>query len=384
MEANDLVAHVIPLPREVPTLLGLGAFLKNTICVTRGDEALLSHDVGNLDSPETIVAFEETVQALLHITGQKPVAVAHDLHPDFYSTRYGAGLGIPAIPVQHHHAHVAAVMAEHGHQGPVLGLALDGFGLGPGSESWGGELLYVNTQGYRRLGHLALLKQPGADVAARQPWRMAAAALHALGRGGEIAQRFAAFKGADIIATMLAGDVNSPPTSSCGRLFDAACGLLGVVPVARFEGEAPLRLESLVRRPRVDPAGWRMEGGILDLTPLLGRLSGMEAGDGADLFHGTLAAALSQWAEWAAAETGTRDVVLCGGCLLNKVLLAGLTGEFAQRRLTPLPAINVTPGDGAISLGQVWSMALAESLEGGVPIRSRQTPTTYGANDAPR
>ena len=364
MEANELVARVIPLSYEVPPLLGLGAFLKNTVCVAKGHEALLSHDLGNLDTPEAVVAFEATVESFLAILGEDPLAIGHDVHPDFHSTRYAAGLDIPTIPVQHHHAHVAAVMAEHGHLGPVLGLALDGFGLGPAGDSWGGELLYVTTSGYRRLGHLTQLKQPGGDAAARQPWRMGAAALHALGRDAEITERFADFKGANLIADMLTRDINSPPTSSCGRLFDAACGLLGVVPVASFEGEAPMKLESLVSQPTINPQGWRISNGVLDVTPLLDQLPGMEAPEGANLFHGTLIAALTDWAERAAMATNTRDVVVSGGCLLNKVLLAGLSETFADSGLNLLPAINLTPGDGAISLGQVWSMALAKTIEG--------------------
>ncbi len=352
-----VVAHVVPLPGTAPPVLGLGAFLKNTVCLVQGGEALVSHDVGNLETTEAVHQFEDTVARLLD--GVAPVAVAHDLHPDFYSTRYALGLGPEAVGVQHHHAHVAAVMAEHGLTGPVLGLALDGFGLGPDNGSWGGELLYVDRDGYRRLGHLALLKQPGADAAARQPWRMGAAALHRLGRGGEIGQRFATMTGAGIIAQMLDRDVNCPATSSAGRLFDAACGLLGVKPVAAFEGEAPMALEAMASRPQAMDGGWTIADGVLDLAPLLDRLPGMEPAAGADLFHGTLIAALIDWVARAAAETGVTDVALCGGCFLNKVLSGGLAAGLPQRGITPLFPVHLTPGDGAVSLGQAWAVALA-------------------------
>jgi hydrogenase maturation protein HypF len=358
------IAAVCALPMAVPGVLGVGAFLKNTLCLGIGKRALLSDDVGSLETVEAVRTFHATAEALVGMAGGGLMAVAHDLHPDFPSTRYAAalaeGLGIRAVPVQHHHAHVAAVMAEHARSAPVLGLALDGFGLGDDGGSWGGELLRVDRAGFLRLGHLAPLRQPGADRAAREPWRMAAAALHALGRGAEIAPRFAAQNGAAVVARMLERNIHSPETSSCGRLFDAACGLLGVLPVARFEGEAPMALERLAVAPVVDPAGWRIAAdGVLDLLPLLDRLAGMPPDDGANLFHGTLAAALAAWVGRAADATGIREVVLAGGCFFNRVLCACLGAELEAGGITPLRSRALSPGDPAISLGQVWAAALA-------------------------
>lgn len=359
----NAVAHTIRLAHPVDTVLAVGAFLKNTLCLTRGDSALLSADMGNLDTVESVLAFERTAAALLDSSDRAPVAVAHDQHPDFHSTRYAEALAaersIPAISVQHHHAHVAAVMAEHGTDEAVLGLALDGFGLGDDNASWGGELLYVDVAGYRRLGHLAPLLQPGADAAAREPWRMGAAALHALGRGDEIARRFGDRPGAAIIEQMLARGVNAPPTSSCGRLFDAACGLLGVKPVAAFEGEAPMELERLVTRPCIDPNGWRLEKGVLDTRPLLAELLNLDPAAGADLFHGTLAAALAAWVRWAASQTGIRRVALSGGCFFNHVLSTTLTEALEADGIEALRPLHIDPGDRAISLGQAWVAAMA-------------------------
>lgn len=358
---DDVVARVFDLPRDVPPVLGVGAFLKNTVCLAAGRKAFVSPTVGNLDTVEAVLAFETTVARLLEAVGVTPVAVAHDLHPDFHSSRFAAGLGAETVAVQHHHAHVAAVMAEHGLEGPVLGLSLDGFGLGPGNESWGGELLRVDAQGFQRLGHLALLKQPGGDAAARQPWRMGAAALHALGRDGEIAERYRDMAGAGVVARMLAQDINCPPTSSAGRLFDAACGLLGIKLVAQFEGEAPMELESLVTHPQIQPDGWRLRDGVLDMLPLLDTISHMEADVGADLFHGTLTAALAEWAGAAAERTGIRDVAFCGGCFLNAVLSEGLASALEGKGLKPRLARAITPGDGAISLGQAWAVSLLKA-----------------------
>jgi hydrogenase maturation protein HypF len=356
--------RVVALPRPVPAVLAAGAFLKNTLCLAEGRAAVISRPCGNLDTAQAILEFSAAAAELLAGATAPPRSIAHDRHPDFPSSRWAEAaadrLQAIAVPVQHHHAHVAAVMAEHGLEEPVLGLALDGFGLGDDGGAWGGELLLVDRAGYRRLGHLQPLRQPGADAAARQPWRMGAAALHALGRGSEIASRFGQFRGAAVIARMLEQGVNSPVTTSCGRLFDAACGLLGVVPVAAFEGEAPMALERLATRPETDPDGWRLAAGVLDLGPLLARLVGRDAESGANLFHGTLVAALVAWAGWAAEATGIGKVALAGGCFFNKVLAAGVAAGLRQRRLEPLLAGALGPGDPAISLGQAWAVAMAK------------------------
>ncbi len=357
-DCPDIIALEFDLPRDVPPVLGVGAFLKNTVCLAAGKKAFVSPDVGNLDTVEALIRFEELVTQMGVWTGIEPVAVAHDLHPDFHSSRFALGLGLEAIAVQHHHAHVAAIMAEHGLEGPVLGLSLDGFGLGPGNASWGGELLRVDAQGYERLGHLALLMQPGGDAAARQPWRMGAAVLHALGRNDEIARKFVEIDGSTVIATMLARGVNSPVTSSAGRLFDAACGLLGVKLVAEFEGQAPMLLESMVTHPQIQPDGWRIENGVLDLLPVMDALTHMEPHAGADLFHGTLVAALTDWVERAAQVSGICDIAFCGGCFLNAVIREGLADALERKGLTPRLARAITPGDGAISLGQAWAAGL--------------------------
>ncbi|NUB25122.1 carbamoyltransferase HypF [Azospirillum brasilense] len=356
----------IRLPRSGPSVLAVGGHLKATVCLTRGNEAFLSQHIGDLDNAATLGFLEESVAHLRRILAVEPVAVAHDLHPDFQSTRFAESLGLPTLPVQHHHAHIAAVLAEHGVDGPALGLALDGFGLGADGGSWGGEMLLLKGAGFTRLGHLAPLAQPGGDVAARQPWRMAAAALARMGRGAEITGRFAACGPADGVRRMIEGGINAPPTSSCGRWFDAACGLLGVRAVAGFEGEAPMALESLVRRPTVLKGGWRIEGGVLDLTPLLENLLQINAQEGADRFHGTLAAALVAWAMPELAARGLDHVALSGGCLMNAVLAEELSAGFAARGVTALLPRQAPANDGGLSLGQAW-VAMQSLLEEGPP-----------------
>jgi len=361
--ARGATPEPVQLAREVPCTLALGAHLKNTVCVTRGREAFLSQHIGDLDNPSTIDFFRETIAHLTGILDVTPERIATDLHPDFASTRFGAQSGLPHIRVQHHHAHIAAVAAEHQLEGPHLGLALDGFGLGAdGVESWGGEVLVCDGAEARRVGHFKPLAQPGGDAAARAPWRMGAAALHAMGRGGEIEERFAARDGAALIAAMLARGVNTPATSSCGRLFDAACGLLGVVPVASFEGEAPMALEGLVGSPCLLEDGFVLgEAGQLDFTPLLAALAGCGPVEGAELFHGTLAAGLAAACR---AQITARDlparVLAGGGCLQNRVLAETLAGILEGYGISLILPRQAPANDGGLSLGQAWVAGLTE------------------------
>ncbi|MFT4275252.1 MAG: carbamoyltransferase HypF [Rhodopseudomonas sp.] len=352
--ARGFAPQPIVLPRAVPPVLAVGAYLKNTVTLTRGREAFVSQHIGDLATTGTVLFFEHTIAHLTRLVGAAPVAVAHDLHADFASTRFAEGLGLPLVAVQHHHAHVASIAAEHGVAAPLLGIVLDGHGAGSDGGAWGGELLRVDGARFTRLGHLAPLALPGGDAAAREPWRMAAAALAALGRGEEIAARFADQPRAAALAAMLASR-GCATTTSAGRLFDAAAGLLGVCTTQGYEGQAAMQLEALVKCPRVLGGGWGIGAGTLDLSPLLAHLAGRpDAQDGAELFHGTLAAALAGWAVQAAEQTGLTTIALGGGCFLNRVLSEDLAARLRAAGLTPLLARQVPPNDGGLSLGQAW------------------------------
>lgn len=355
--ARGFTPAPIPLKNDVPNILALGAFLKNTVCVTRGKNAYLSQHIGDLDNVATLHFFEETITHMLDILRSTPDVVVHDLHPDFPSTRIAASFGVRTIGVQHHHAHIASVMAEHNLEGPVIGLALDGFGLGDSGGNWGGELLKVDGPAFERLGHLKPLAQPGADKAARQPWRMGASALHQLGRADEIETRFHDFEGVNTLRLMLEKQLNSPMTSSAGRLFDAACGLLGVCPISDYEGQAPMMLESLVRETEVNPVGWMIEDDQLNLLPLLASLCERDAESGANLFHGTLIAALADWVLQTCETQKINTVALSGGCFLNQVLSQGLISKLQQGGITPYLNQQAPLSDGGLSLGQAWIAA---------------------------
>jgi hydrogenase maturation protein HypF len=256
----------------------------------------------------------------------------------------------------------------------VLGLALDGVGYGTDGGAWGGELLRVDGARCERLGHLRELPLAGGDRAAREPWRMAAAALHSLGRGAQIATRFGAQPAARTVAQLLARDASLPRTSSLGRWFDAAAGLLALKPVMSFEGQAAMLLEGLAAGAWTVAgaaaaggvaAGWPVAGpavdATLDLLPLLvplaelgpGASRAQRAGAAAD-FHAALAHALAEWVLGAAHATGLRTVACGGGCFLNALLARALRAELAAQGLTMLEAAAAPPNDGGLSLGQCW------------------------------
>lgn len=349
------------LPFDTPQVLAVGGWLKASVCAMHGRTALVSETIGDLVDADACNALERAADRLCVERSIRPALVVHDLHPDFFSTRLAVQLaerqGIPVLPVQHHHAHVAAVCAEHGVIERVLGLAMDGVGLGSDGQAWGGELLRCDGADFQRLGHLFPLRLPGGDRAAREAWRMGASALAGIGRQDRIVERFADRPGAATIATMLERDVNCPSTSSLGRLFDAAAGLLGICPQQSFEGEAAMALEKLAERHGETAA---LTGGYeiarsLDFRPLLAALAdGMEAGYGAALFHATVAEGLAAWVRDAVEQNGIRRVACGGGCFQNRLLVRRLSELLQQDRIEVLTAQRLSPGDAGLSLGQAW------------------------------
>lgn len=416
------LAHTAVLPHAASArVLALGAFLKNRACLLDGTQAHWSALHGDLGTPESRAALHRSVDLLLATASgsglARPVhAVAHDLHPDFYSTHLAQELAqrlnVPLVGVQHHHAHVAVALAEQGYTEatqPVIGLALDGMGCGTDGSAWGGEVLWVhpgapaaiNNQ-WQRLGHLAPLAMPGGDVAAREPWRMAAAVLFALGRGAEIEPRFGSQVGsaAKTVHTMLQRGVNCPRSSSAGRWFDAAAGALGISLRQAHEAQAAMALEQmaaqwLAENSGVDLADLDAIGmartGIesfapsLDLHPVVAHLftlagQGTTAvAQGAALFHGALAAGLAHSAVQAAANKGISQVVLSGGCMANKVLAAALRAHLARAGLHVLEPKISGYGDEGLALGQAWVAACSVNMGHTPPTRHTATASLSAA-----
>jgi len=375
----------------LPTVLAFGAWLKNAACLLVDGEPRWSALHGDLGDPAACAALEASVGQLLAMHGRSIAAVAHDLHPDFFSTRlaveFAERLGVPAIGVQHHHAHIAAVVAEHGIEGPVIGLALDGVGLGSDGAAWGGELLWVHGAAWERLGHLQPLSLPGGDRAAKEPWRMAASALHALGRGQEISPRFGAAVGETIasgVLQMLQRGLNCPTTSSAGRWFDAAAGALGLCLHQSDEAQAAIALEAAAQRWLVQhPEAEASHGAAIDshnnlmLEALLAPLFGVEKGhqdQAAAGFHLGLSDALADWAIRAATARGSRTVCLGGGCFFNRILRERVTSRLQAEGLSVYRPLDKGCGDGGLALGQAW--VAAQQLRAGSSRQSKKETTT--------
>lgn len=344
------------------TVLAAGAFLKNRCALLEGNRLQWSALHGDLGQAAACAAMDVSLQALREAAETPVQAVAHDLHPDFASTgaalALAARLGVPAVAVQHHHAHVAVVMAERGWLDEATwGWSLDGVGLGSDGTAWGGELLRARPDGhFERHAHLAPLALPGGDAAAREPWRVAAAVLHGLGRDAEIEDRFAPLVGramAQGVATLLARDLRCPRSSAAGRWFDAAAAALGLAPHRQQEAEAAIALEraaTLWLEGRSMPA---LPAPTLDLHTLIGGLfDDTDAGRGAALFHGALAAGLVQ----AAAQAGVTRLALTGGCFHNR-LLSRLVSEGCARHGIEVHRPLIDCGDAGLALGQAWVAA---------------------------
>jgi hydrogenase maturation protein HypF len=360
-----------PLHLELPVaspepLLAVGPHLKNTFTIAHGRRAWVSQHIGDLENLETLEHFQAALTRYRRLFRIEPTAVVHDLHPGYFSTRVAQELGLPVLPpVQHHHAHAAAVMAEHGRTDPVLAVTFDGVGYGEDGTVWGGEFLVADLIGYRRVGHLRPAPLPGGDLAARAPWRSALGYLALdphLGPAFSLALAAVPPAERTIAELQIERGLNSPWASSMGRLFDAAASVLGVRQVAEFEGQAAMELESLAGQriaSEVRLAIGRGGDGAWEIDPLhllavLGsrRQRGDDVADLAADFHASIAWATAEVVRHLAEETGITTVALGGGTFQNARLLTSLIGRLEGFGLTVLRPKRLGPNDGAVSYGQ--------------------------------
>jgi hydrogenase maturation protein HypF len=355
----------LPVPSPAP-LVAVGPHLKNTFTLVHGRRAFVSQHIGDLENLETLEHFQATLEAYRRLFHIEPVVAVRDLHPVYLSTQIATELGLERIiRVQHHHTHIAAVLAEHGVTERAVGIAYDGTGYGDDGNVWGAETLVTDLAGYTRVGRLRYAPLPGGDLAVRTPWRAALGYL-SLEPGAEAAFT-AAFRDVpdrerSLATQQIAHGLNSPLASSMGRLFDAAAAVLGVRAVAQYEGQAAMELEALAGTHLAQPlpfplvsdgaAGW-----VLDPMPLLMAL-GERRGAGAGVavlaaaFHESVAAATAELALRAAMLAGTRTVAFGGGCFQNARLLVSLRTRLEVRGLRVLVPRQLGPNDGAVSFGQ--------------------------------
>lgn len=367
--ARGFVPEPIDLGSEGPSVIAFGGHKKTTIAVTRGREAFISQHVGDLDGPEARRRHRETARHLVSLLDIKPVAAACDLHPDFPSTRLAEESRLPLLRVQHHAAHIAAVAAEYRLEGPLPGVVLDGYGYGDDGGAWGGELMLVSGVGWRRIGHLAPLPLPGGERAAREIWRMGLAVAAISGRMDDAILRRL---GGDISLAKAVVRLSRTPgtmqTTSLGRLFDAAAAILGLRLEQTEEAQAAMELEDLTTMPTALPDGYRLDGGTLDFSPLLAHLLDARPGvaEGADLFHGTVAAGLAEWATRNGRSLGVKSIALAGGCMTNRVLVRELCRRLSADGWTPLLSRQAPANDGGLSLGQAL-LARRAAISGILP-----------------
>lgn len=376
--------YPVRLPFPVRPILACGAELKSTVCLTRGPYAFVSPHVGDLESYETYAAYEAMVARMAALFQVRPEAVAHDRHPAYLSSRFARQMDgtLPRVAVQHHHAHVAACMAEHRLLGPVIGVAFDGTGYGADGQVWGGEVLVADYAGFTRAAHVGYVPMPGGDRAVREPFRMALAHLRSAGLDWDPDLPPVAAASADeqrIVSRQIERRVNAPLTSSVGRLFDAVASLLGVRHRARYEAQAAIELAALAEAGAgADGAGrpyavvlkgeWPI---VVDPAPIVRSVAvsfraGVPVPVVAARFHATLVAAVVEVCRRLLRATGITRVVLSGGVFQNVALLEGVRQGLAASGLEVFSHRLVPPNDGGLALGQavVAEAQLARGADG--------------------
>jgi hydrogenase maturation protein HypF len=350
---------VLPVPAPVP-VLACGAALKSTFTLVRGSQAFVSHHIGDLGEYRTQQSYLDGITHLSGLLDIAPTALAHDLHPDYPSTRYARErTGVQLVPVQHHHAHIASCLADNGSSARVIGVAFDGLGLGTDGTAWGGEFLVADLEGFTREVHLAPVAMPGGDAASRQPWRMAASHLE-LAFSGDVpdldVRRRQGAVWEQVLAVARAG-MNSPLTSSAGRLFDAVSAILGLRDVVTYEGQAAIELEQTADPMERGTYAVPVSGPVVDVPLLIRALvedlrAGVTVPVIAARFHNALADVVLAVCQRLRDEHDLSTVALSGGVFQNSLLMTGVLDRLEHHGFEVLTHRQVPCNDGGISLGQ--------------------------------
>ncbi len=358
-----------PFPLRLPfesdiDILAAGPEQKNTFALVKGDYAFVSQHIGDMENAETLDHYERTLELYQRLFRIRPELIAYDLHPEYLSTKFALGLGLPSVGVQHHHAHVVGVAAEHGVSDPFVGVAFDGTGYGTDGHIWGGEVLLSTWGGFTRFAHLSEMPLVGGSSAIRRPARMAVAALQAaglLGHRGADALRSRLAEGEErTLLTMIERGVNSLPTSSMGRLFDAVAALCDVRDDALYEGQAAIEVEALADPNAEGAYRFELRGAgplVIDSAPVLAAvLDDLVAGIPSQVistrFHRAVVAAIVDACARASAELGTNTVAMAGGVFMNRLVLGGAIERLTAAGMRPLTHVRLPVNDGGISYGQ--------------------------------
>ncbi len=354
------------LKHTVPQVLSCGAELKNTVCLTKNNMAFLSQHIGDLENASAYNFFCETIEHMKRILNIKPELLAHDLHPGYLSSRYAMEQSdIETLPVQHHHAHIVSCMAENLVDGPVIGLSFDGTGYGPDGSIWGGEILVADKKEYTRRAQISDVLMPGSAAAIREPWRMAISYLYdAFGDSYQdlnlpVLKEIDA-KNVNIIIEMMLKGVNSPRTSSLGRLFDGVAGILGIRQTVCYEGQAAMELEMVAEEKTDEVYDYEWTSGerykVLPKPIISGIVNDMENGVSISRisakFHMTIIRMFSNLCKHIRTETGLNRVALSGGVFQNSIILTGIIRLLKEQNFQVFTHHLVPTNDGGISLGQ--------------------------------
>ena len=356
-------ATPITLPKSGKSIFAAGGELKNTICLTRENQAFLSRSVGNLTDFQIYKHYKEIIEIHKNLLGIKPEVVAHDMHPDYLSTRYAIANGdsLPRIEIQHHHAHIASCMAEHRLHEEVIGVAFDGTGYGTDGNIWGGEFFIGSYREFKRAYHLKYIPLPGGDKAALQPWRMAVSYIYQ--SFGDKAREFTSrWKDSAFIVSMIKKRINSPLTSSMGRLFDAVSSIAGVCDINTYEAEAPIKLEALCQKNTESrPYPYRIENEDIDVSAMIQEIlrSREKPEQVATRFHNTIADIVVKACMKIREKYRIDKVVLSGGVFQNRFLSEESVELLERSGFTVYTHSTVPPNDAGISLGQA---AIAQQL----------------------
>ncbi len=358
----------IDLGMELEPILACGGELKNALCLTKKNYAILSQHIGDLANYETLEFFEETLANLKKLFRAEPEYVAHDLHPLYLSSRFAAGLPLPKFPVQHHHAHIASCMAEHHLRGRVIGVALDGTGYGTDGKIWGGEFLSADYGGFERVAHFRYVPLPGGDTAIKQVWRPALSwILEAYGKEYPETLPFLQHvpeRDVRLVGDMITRGFNSVLTSSCGRLFDAVASLIGLRQEVTFEGQAAIELEMIARPEIEDAYSFEIEDSTpaqIDFRPMIREIVRDLAAAAfkpevkaavASRFHNTIAAVIGEVCQRIRKSEQLNLVCLSGGTFQNVFLLERSVSLLRRLGFEVFIHSQVPPNDGGIALGQ--------------------------------